>query len=253
MNLMNETMYTNSEGKLIHAYKSRKETFSDLQDLTPFSGSNDFVIPMFSIPLVHIEIKNWKQKKSKLLNLHNVVKCNNESRGGNLDVITDYHYNSENNSNYSPQIHNILKEEISLSEDILLNPNDFLNVDFDNRFDDESNFEYYFKLENSWFESSLKGSRHEVHNHGPVGYSCVVFVEFDENEHTPTRFLNPYFSSFFGNPCDYTPDHLVKEGSLIIFPSPVLHYTQPNISDKVRLILSWNMTITNQFNDRVFA
>lgn len=253
MKFMNESIYCERNGKLIHAYRDRKETFSNIDELTPFSGSNDFVIPMFSVPLVHIEIKDWNNKKQQLLNLYNTVYCNNYVKGNCFDVKTDYHYNTETSSNYSPQIHNILSQEISLAQDILLHPNDFYNFDLDNPYEGGCNGEYFFRLENSWFESSLKGSRHEVHNHGPVGYSCVVFIEYDKEEHSPTRFLNPYFSSFFGNNCDFCPDHLVKEGSLIIFPSPVLHFTHPNTSDKIRLILSWNMTVINEFGDRVFA
>jgi hypothetical protein len=245
--------YFPTDGKLIHAYKTRKDTFSNLESLESIDGSNDFVVPMFAVPLVHIQIKDWKNKKSRLLQIYKNTQTNSSS-GSSLDVDTDYHYNNRTNSSYSQDIHNILCDEIAIMENMLLHPNDFHEVNIEYPIDcEDEEIEFYFKLENSWFEKTEKNKRHDVHNHGPVGYSCVVFIDYDPNIHTPTRFYNPYFSSFFGTPCDYQPRHLVNEGSLICFPSPILHSTDPNISDKDRLILSWNMSVVDKFNQRVLA
>lgn len=255
MNSVDYENYYPNDGKLIHSYSNRKEVFSDLNRLEPVSGPNDFCIPMFSVPLCHIEIKNWEYKKKQLLNIcKNVTSTNYNYKDAPAgDVFTDYHFNGRYGSSYSIDIHKILEDEIEFLEDMLINPNDFNDVEIPDPFNSPEDCRYSFRLENSWFETATKLSRHEAHTHGPVGYSCVVFVEYDPQVHTPTIFLNPFLSSFFGNPNDYQPSNLVKEGSLICFPSPIIHYTQPNLSDVDRLILSWNMSVVDQYNNRVLA
>ena len=43
---------------------------------------------------------------------------------------------------------------------------------------------------------------------------------------------------------DFNPD--VKEGDIVFFPSQLLHYANPNTSDKERVILSFNMMSINE-------
>ena len=43
---------------------------------------------------------------------------------------------------------------------------------------------------------------------------------------------------------DFTPN--VKEGDIVFFPSQLLHYANPNTSDKERVILSFNMMGINE-------
>lgn len=255
MNNFNCEDYHPVDGKIIHSYGKRKDTFSSIEELIPYSGTSNFVIPMFSVPLCHIEVRDWAIKKQQLLNIRKNAEINeNGNPEDQFDVLTDYHFNNRSGSSYSMDIHRILEDEICLLQDMILNPTDFNNMVYDTapgvEYDD---CEYYFKLENSWFEKASRSKQHSAHTHGPVGYSCVLFVDYDHNEHNPTVFLNPFFSSFFGCPPDYSPKHLVKEGSLICFPSPVVHYTHPNNSNRDRIILSWNMSIVNKFNNRVFA
>ena len=255
MNNFDYDNYHPVDGKIIHSYGKRKDTFSNIQQLTPQCGENNFVIPMFSVPLCHIEVENWKIKKEQLLNIHKNVETNENGNPTNrFDVSTDYHFNNKSGSSYSIDIHRILQDEINLLQDMILHPTDFNNMVYDILPEMEcDDCDYYFRLENSWFERAPKSKQHSAHTHGPVGYSCVLFLDYDCNEHSPTVFLNPFFSSFFGCPPDYCPDHIVKEGSLICFPSPVVHYTNPNNSDNDRMILSWNMSIVNKFNNRILA
>jgi hypothetical protein len=256
MNNINREEYFPADGKLIHSYGKRKDTFSNVEELVPYCGDRNFVIPMFSVPLCHIEVKDWKVKKQKLLNLRKYTQTNEEGNQSDVfDVTTDYHFNNMNGSSYSIDIHMILEDEISLLQDMILHPNDFNNMVYDILpwREESDGWEYFFKLENSWFEKASKSKQHSAHTHGPVGYSCVLFLDYDLEEHSPTVFLNPFFSSFFGCPPDYSPNHIVKEGSLICFPSPIVHYTHPNNSSKDRIILSWNMSVVDKFNNRVFA
>jgi ectoine hydroxylase-related dioxygenase (phytanoyl-CoA dioxygenase family) len=63
-------------------------------------------------------------------------------------------------------------------------------------------------------------------------------------KHTPTHFLNPFITS---NPDEqyFVPDG-VGEGSILFWPSPILHYTESNKSDVDRIILSFNLSIQDE-------
>lgn len=227
-----------------HLYKNRKEIFSNVDNLPSLvDGMNSYLVPMFNVPLLHIEIGDWDRKKQELLRIYSYSRKNAIQIGGDGDVNTDYHYNSKNGNTYSPVIYEILEDEILLAKDILFNKDDF-------QYNKVQGSEYILDpdevddidlvMENSWFETSSRLTHHEVHTHGPVGYSVVVFIEYNENVHTPTQFVNPYLSSFIGNPQIYSPAHLVREGSMIVFPASVLHYTSPNVSNVERVVLAFN-------------
>lgn len=233
---------------IIHAYKHRKN--EHIQEVEPFNDEGDFLYSAFQVPLTHVKVRDWKNKKQKLLRLHNNSK-QNARKGDRLDVTTDYHYNGETGSCYSKDLFNILEEEIVVLENMLLCENSFNDFDFDEYCsDDDTNF--YFEMNNSWFEGASGGSFHGPHTHGPTGYSCVLYVNFNNSKHRPTVFMNPFFTSFFGCNSEYIPD-FVEEGSLLCFPSPIVHYTIPNVSDEERLICSWNMKVVTSGGNEVIA
>jgi hypothetical protein len=240
-----------------HLYKNRKDIFSHQKNLLPVHGPNDFLIPIFSVPLLHIEIKNWDKKKQELLQIYSYSQKNAIQIGGQGDVNTDYHYNSKNGNTYSPAIYDILEEDLLLAKSILFNKDDFQKNKINGSeylYSPEELDDIEFVMENSWFETSTKLTHHEVHTHGPVGYSIVVFIEYDETVHSPTQFVNPFVSSFIGNPQNYSPSQFVKEGSMIIFPAPILHYTSPNESDVKRVVLAFNTcTKSKTTNEYIFV
>ena len=90
-----------------------------------------------------------------------------------------------------------------------------------------------------WTQTSYKHQRHSIHNHGGTGYSCVLYVEFDPEVHRATTFLSPYNDPWSGSLDYYSPT--VSEGSLVVFPSTIPHWQEPNQSDKPRTIVSFNI------------
>ena len=74
-----------------------------------------------------------------------------------------------------------------------------------------------------------------------MGFSAVCFVEYDQEVHTPTQFIAPFNDFMQGNTLQYSPS-CVMEGTLLIFPSVIHHFTLPNTSDKRRIALSFNLT-----------
>jgi len=95
-------------------------------------------------------------------------------------------------------------------------------------------------LNGSWLERSTKGMSHSIHNHGALGYSAACYVCYDSEVHTPTQFIAPFNNPIDGMVTQYEPDD-IEEGDLILFPSYLHHYTKPNLSDKERIVLSFNL------------
>lgn len=173
---------------------------------------------MFSIPIFHFKIENWVEKKKQLLGTWKLIKeeCLQEN---NLLIS----YGSKNCSEkLDDVIHNILNQEIK---------NFLSHLDYDN-----------YEFLNGWFQCASKCGFHGVHNHGQLGYSSVCFVNYNEDEHTPTTFIAPFSDFIMGDTMLYQPNN-ITEGSIIFFPSSIPHFTEPNSSNMERLIVSFNLAI----------
>jgi hypothetical protein len=179
---------------------------------------SDYTEYMFKIPIVHVSVKDWNQKKNVLLGMIGSSKM----RKLNEENVSSDYYNQTNNPLYNIQIAQLFKEELDI-------------------FCNELKFSQY-KIVMSWFQTSSKGDYHGIHTHGLVGYSAVCFIDYDDNEHTPTQFISPFNNLLTGSALLYSPT--VKEGSLIFFPACILHYTEPNTSTKERKILSFNINVS---------
>jgi len=177
---------------------------------------NDYCEKMFFVPLIHIEVRNWKEKKKELNRLYEKRKLNHDGT-----IHTDYH---------------------SQLNDCKFDCNEILEKLFQEELKELYNhIDVSFKIDSSWFETAEKGDLHLVHNHGSTGYSAVCYIDYDQEKHTPTHFIAPFSNFMNGNILEYKPN--VFEGSLIFFPSTILHYTELNHSDVNRTILSFNLKV----------
>ncbi len=172
---------------------------------------HDYHENMFIVPLVHIQSRNWEKKQKIIIDYFNNLELDLDGT-----VLTNYHKNYKELNSFVAEL---FDEELNL----LL---DKLDIGTKN-------------IHSSWFEYSKPGNYHNIHTHGAYGYSAVCFVKFDNNTHTATNFVSPFLSFLDGNILDYTPK--VDEGSIIFFPSSIPHYTNPNNSEKERVILSFNI------------
>jgi len=173
---------------------------------------------MFYVPLFQYQIEDWEVKKRKLKEIYNQSDVIENDKSY---VKTDYYKQGKEGFNHCKKIEEILNDEINL-------------------FKNESDLHEY-KITGSWFELSLKGDYHEIHNHGSVGYSSVCFIDFDTSVHKGTVFLSPFDNFLTADTLQYPSD--VNEGTIIFFPSTIKHYTNPHNSIKERLILSFNMMV----------
>jgi len=187
--------------------------------------SKDYLIPLYSVPLLHLKVKNWEEKKKYFWDMYenriSDSKVFKKSGRSSFDVETDYHANfdSQKHQDLSELIDNVLSEELDVISSV---------------------YDSGISLENSWFERSTKGKFHSTHNHGIRGLSAVLFMKFDPKHHTPTVFLNPLDSDCPISPHNEMPPG-IREGSLIVFPAFLYHYTNPCETDEERIILSFNM------------
>ena len=176
-------------------------------------NEGDYTWGLFSIPFCHKKIQNWKEKKSELLKLKekNIPYIKEEN------IFTDFH----SEYNYSQKLEKILKEEL-----------DIIYLKFEVR--------NYF-VRKSWIEVSEKNMDHKPHNHGALGLSAVLFLDFNPKYHEPTHFISPIGNFETGDTTYFIPSN-VDEGSLIVFPSMINHFTIKNDSNVPRTIISFNMS-----------
>ena len=182
---------------------------------------------MFSVPFYQYQIENWQDKKQKLLEICSTIDFKNQDIGNrnlsshNADnLYTDYR--SGNHNLYRDDVVNTLKNELH-------------NFKKDAKLD-------IMRVGEVWFQQYYKTQFHQPHNHGACGYSSVTYIKFNKDKHVPTIFIAP-FTDPRGDIINFVPK--VDEGHIIFFPSMITHYVQPNKSNDIRIILSFNVNISN--------
>lgn len=173
------------------------------------------ITPLFYIPYLKLTVNNWKNKKKKLLELMDA--CN---LGTNPFLRTSYYDDDEYHNNL---IQPIFEEELN-----------YLKESFG--FND-------YSIKNSWFQEQTKDMFHLIHHHcaNSVMMSSICYIEYDPSEHIGTQFISPYVDSLSSSYVYSTPK--VTEGTIIFFPSNILHQSLPNTSDKSRKIVSFNLEL----------
>tara|TARA_A100001035_G_scaffold141142_2_gene110933 strand:+ start:2718 stop:3317 length:600 start_codon:yes stop_codon:yes gene_type:complete len=170
------------------------------------------------IPFLHVSISDWDLKKESLLSVFDKF-C--DGRIENIgEQWTDYHLDSH----YHYLVENILFNDLRDAVSAL-------------GFEGKTP-----RVDTAWFQIYNQGQHHAPHNHGLGGISFVVFVDFDPKVHSPTNFIAPFTSMKDGNVLEYEPKGVV-EGSMILFPSALMHYAPSNQNDEDRTILAGNLRI----------
>lgn len=105
-----------------------------------------------------------------------------------------------------------------------------------------------------WLNAYKKNQNQEIHEHTPGHFAAVHYIKYDQNDHLPTVFLNPYRQvsisnkpSFLTSDMNHVPPTYVaqsfvnvKEGDLLIFPAFLEHKVPRQQSDNLRVTLSFN-------------
>ena len=165
---------------------------------------------MLNIPFYHYKVNNWREKKEQLLDFVSTLSFKFK------DQIADLY------TTYGDQTSSI---PLKILED------DIIKFTTEIKYSGEMDADV-------WFQKYYENQFHSPHNHGTIGYSSVLYINFDKRIHKATRFLAP-FNNPEGNEIEFVPD--VDEGSFIFFPSYLNHYALPNKSDVLRIIMSMNI------------
>ena len=192
------------------------------------------VYPMFAVPLYRYRIPNWHANKQEIYDLipewDDDYLIENKSETGLIDgdIYSDYWCKRGTKPPYTDLvfdlIHPFFKEFGKIHKE---------NTD-----------QRQVGLADIWCQTSCRGQKHNLHNHGYVGWSAILYVEFDPEVHTATSFLSPYLRPHGGGLDQYVPE--VEEGDLVVFPSTLAHESLENESDRPRTIISFNfMTLTH--------
>lgn len=172
---------------------------------------------LFSIPLFHCPVNNWNDKKNDLLN-----KMDHSKFGyyNNNDFLTD---RCKTKSNYIVDFENIFSEEL-------------------NQFKKEIGANEV-RVKDVWTVKYVKPSHnHCPHNHSGSGYSGALYLEYDPNVHSSLKFISPWNNPITDKTqlCEI---ESVGEGIILIWPSFLLHYVDAIMTDKLRMVTSWDMEV----------
>ena len=177
---------------------------------------------MFMIPLIKISIGDWESKKRKIFSWLDDVDYTDEHGPYYTDFDQQIQYDSNHQPNdYSYKVWKLLHDDVKL-------------------LGDQVNYEIK-DAPSMWTQIYYQGQAHEVHNHGALGWSCILFLKFNPEVHKPTKFFAPFNNFNSGAMIPYEPE--VKEGDMIWFPSLLPHTSQLQESEEERVILSFNLKL----------
>jgi hypothetical protein len=166
---------------------------------------------LFETKFYSYYINDWEAKKEKI---------SKEINTAALIRKPDQLFASDRgNNNYQSKFVEIFKNELSrFSNEIKVNSLDIGDV---------------------WSVSYAEGDFHIPHNHSGVGYSGIIYLEYNETLHSPTYFINPTNDPI----TDQTEIKKIEasEGLMIVVPSNILHYTLPNNSHTIKTIIGFDL------------
>jgi len=175
---------------------------------------------LYAVPYYTYKVNNWQDKKAKMQNAmkHQIFTRSTISH-------SPFESDRSNPRYYINDFLSIFEEELQeFGKELKLNS---------------------FKIEDIWTVQYAKGDFHAVHTHGTCNLSAVLYFDYDNTEHSATHFV--VGQNDIRNTTDIASPS-VEEGEIVIFPANTLHFTSPNASDKVRRVISFDITTTKKLN-----
>jgi len=118
---------------------------------------------------------------------------------------------------------------------------------------------YDTNLDTLWYNVNRKHNFNQTHNHPNSVVSGVYYLEVPKDSgrivfDTPDKGLsyNPFYKTYFNNFNEYNSSkYYIKpnKGLLILFPSHIDHYVEPNNNIEPRISLAFNVQIVPRKND----
>ena len=169
---------------------------------------NLFNIPMWSIPTL-----NFSKKKKQLEQL---VKGFPEKKHGLQTFATN---RQSDRTGFVEAFSNICGEELNMLSKKLQKD---------------------IQIEDIWSVSYKKGDYHTPHDHGSTGLAGILYLNMPKKAPV-TQYIQPW-NDWYSDRTIYYPLP-VNEGTIVVTPKFVRHFTEPNTQTKVKRIISWDMKI----------
>ena len=166
---------------------------------------------LFEIPFYKFNIINWQDKKK------NIIKT--------LSKFPETRKKLQNfETNRQILRPNLISNIVNILKDDLQNLSQILKKSI--------------AIEDVWSVSYKKGDYQGVHNHGSKGLQAILYLE--TNIESPKTFFVQPWNDCHSDTTIYRPIES-KEGTLIVLPKSILHFTEPNKSKKIKRIVAFDM------------
>ena len=169
---------------------------------------NLFTIPMWSLPTL-----NFSKKKKQLEQL---CKSFPESKHGLQTFSTN---RQSDRSGFAEAFSNIVGEELGMLS---------------------KKIQRDIQIEDIWSVSYKKGDYHTPHDHGSTGLAGILYLNMSKKAPV-TQYIQPW-NDFISDRTIYFPAPVV-EGTIVVTPKFVRHFTEPSRDTKIKRIISWDMKI----------
>ena len=169
---------------------------------------NLFTIPMWTIPTL-----NFTKKKKQLQQL---VKSFPEKKHGLQTFATN---RQSDRTGFAEAFSNICGDELNMLSKKLQKD---------------------IQIEDIWSVLYKKGDYHTPHDHGSTGLSGILYLNMPKKGPV-TQYLQPW-NDWYSDRTIYYPLP-VNEGTIVVVPKFVRHFTEPNNDTKIKRVISWDMKI----------
>ena len=173
-------------------------------------------LELFKVSLWGKHIHEFANKKEKLISLFSTL---DEKRTPNSNFLTS-RGGSEDKWNYINYFQDIMSYELELLQKQFVGKIDIRDI---------------------WTVRYEKGDYQNTHNHGSVGLSGIIYLDFPDGSAT-TKYIQPW--NDIVRDMTISASLPIKEGDMVIAPQHLLHYTEPHKLDKPKRVISWDMEIT---------
>jgi len=170
---------------------------------------------LFDIPVFSYTVQNWKSKKTQITEWLDKTTLSRPQRGHFYSDREFSRYNKFYAKGFADLLHFELK---SFKDEVELPSLSMVDV---------------------WFVEYEKGDFHVPHTHRSVGFSGILYVNFNKEEHPSTTFIQPWPGIFEDETIMKNVE--AQEGTVLIVPSNLLHFTEPSKSDQKRTIMGFDL------------
>jgi len=172
---------------------------------------------LFNIPYWKIQTINFEEKKKELTKL--LESYPEEKRNGEQSFSSNRH---TDRAGFAEPFSLIMNEELKAFA---------IEIETD------------FMIAEIWSANYGKGDYQHVHNHSSTGLSGILYLDLPKD--SPVTFYLQPWNDIIDDTVLYLTVPVV-EGDIVIIPSFVMHFSEPNKSNSKKRIMSWDMKIKKQ-------